>query len=144
MLESTSVSYGKATSYLPIIELLRSYFQIDVGDDARKIREKATGKLLSLDRALEPFLPALLGVRVRSPTLPRPGIHLAACPDPRGRLQQPAQRPPARTPRRDREAIEGWSGRRRRRGGWREEGDRGRYARAVCTPVAIRRSSGAP
>ena len=30
------------------------------GDEPRKIREKVTGKLLSLDRALEPSLPALL------------------------------------------------------------------------------------
>src|SRR5262249_49554883 len=39
-------------------------------DDARKIREKVTGKLLSLDRALEPALPAfltLLDVPVETP-----------------------------------------------------------------------------
>jgi tetratricopeptide (TPR) repeat protein len=60
ILESGSVSYGKATAFLPIIDLLRSYFQVEPGDDGRKIREKATGKLLSLDRALEPALPALL------------------------------------------------------------------------------------
>ena len=60
IVESRSVSYGKATAFLPIIELLRVYFQIEAGDEARKIREKLTGKLLSLDRALEPSLPALL------------------------------------------------------------------------------------
>ena len=60
IVESRSVSYGKATAFLPIVELLRVYFQIEAGDEARKIREKLTGKLLSLDRALEPFLPALL------------------------------------------------------------------------------------
>ncbi len=58
ILEASSVSYGKATLYLPIIDLLRAYFQIEGRDDARKIREKVTGKLLSLDRALEPSLPA--------------------------------------------------------------------------------------
>jgi len=57
ILEAISVSYGKATPYLPITELLRAYFQIEGRDDARKIREKVTGKLLSLDRALEPSLP---------------------------------------------------------------------------------------
>src|SRR2546425_1561342 len=31
-------------------------------DDTRKIREKVTGKLLALDRSLEPFLPALLSL----------------------------------------------------------------------------------
>jgi predicted ATPase len=60
IVESTSVSYGKATAFLPLIELLRTYFQIEARDDARKIREKVTGKLFSLDRALEPSLPALL------------------------------------------------------------------------------------
>jgi class 3 adenylate cyclase/tetratricopeptide (TPR) repeat protein len=60
IIESSSVSYGKATAFLPLIELLRGYFQIEGRDDAQKIREKVTGKLLSLDRALEPSLPALL------------------------------------------------------------------------------------
>jgi len=60
VLESISVSYGKATAFLPIIDLLRTYFQIETRDEARKIREKVTGKLLSLDRALESSLPALL------------------------------------------------------------------------------------
>ena len=59
-LEGGSVSYGKATAFLPVIELLRAYFQLEPRDDSRKIREKVTGKLLSLDRALEPGLAALL------------------------------------------------------------------------------------
>jgi class 3 adenylate cyclase len=62
MLESTSVSYGKATSYLPVIDLLKGYFKIHDRDDLREIREKVTGKLLTLDRALEPALPALLAL----------------------------------------------------------------------------------
>ena len=60
IVESSSVSYGKATAFLPLIELLRGYFQIEARDETRKIREKVTGRLFSLDRALEPFLPALL------------------------------------------------------------------------------------
>jgi class 3 adenylate cyclase len=62
VLEAASVSYGKATTYLPIIGLLRMYFQIEPGDDARKIQEKVIGKVLSLDRALEPAVPALLAL----------------------------------------------------------------------------------
>jgi len=62
MLESTSVSYGKATSYLPVIHLLKGYFKIQERDDFREIREKVTGKLLTLDRALEPTLPALMAL----------------------------------------------------------------------------------
>jgi class 3 adenylate cyclase/tetratricopeptide (TPR) repeat protein len=62
VLESASVSYGKAMSYLPVIDLLKGYFKIQNRDDLREIREKVTGKLLTLDRALEPTLPALLAL----------------------------------------------------------------------------------
>ena len=41
---------------------MRRYFGIEPRDDARKMREKVTGKLLSLDRALEPALPAFLSL----------------------------------------------------------------------------------
>src|SRR5688572_24995691 len=62
VLESGSVSYGKATSYLPVIELLKSYCGIETRNNHRTVREKVTGKLLALDRALEPMLPALLAL----------------------------------------------------------------------------------
>jgi len=62
VVESTSVSYGKATSYLPVIDLLKGYFKIQDGDDLREIREKVTGKLLTLDEALKATLPALLAL----------------------------------------------------------------------------------
>jgi class 3 adenylate cyclase/tetratricopeptide (TPR) repeat protein len=60
VLESGSVSYGKATNYLPVIELLRSYFGVEQADDPRKIRERVTGKLLALDRQLEPCVIPIL------------------------------------------------------------------------------------
>jgi class 3 adenylate cyclase/tetratricopeptide (TPR) repeat protein len=60
--ETTSVSYGKATSYLPVIDLLKGYFKIQDRDDFRDIRERVTGKLLALDEALKPTLPALLAL----------------------------------------------------------------------------------
>jgi class 3 adenylate cyclase/tetratricopeptide (TPR) repeat protein len=62
ILAAGSVSYGKATPYLPVIDLLKAYFRIGDRDDARSILEKVTGKLLALDRSLEPLLPALLGL----------------------------------------------------------------------------------
>jgi tetratricopeptide (TPR) repeat protein len=62
LLASNSVSYGKATAYLPVIDLLKGYCGIEPQDDARRRREKVTGKLLTLDRALEPMLPALLAL----------------------------------------------------------------------------------
>jgi class 3 adenylate cyclase/predicted ATPase len=65
VLEAYSVSHGKATAYLPVIELLKSYFDIQTQDDERKRREKVGGKVLMLDRSLEdtlPYLFALLGI----------------------------------------------------------------------------------
>jgi predicted ATPase/class 3 adenylate cyclase len=62
LLASNSVSYGKATAYLPVIDLLKGYFGIEPRDDIRRRREKVTGKLLTLDRALESTLPALLAL----------------------------------------------------------------------------------
>jgi len=62
VLEGASVSYGKATSYLPVIELLKGYFKIQDRDDLPEIREKVTRKLLTLDEALKPMLPALLAL----------------------------------------------------------------------------------
>ena len=62
ILQSGSVSYGKATSYLPVIDLLKGYFKVSDRETHREIREKVTGKLLTLDRALEPTLPALLAL----------------------------------------------------------------------------------
>jgi class 3 adenylate cyclase len=65
VLEALSVSYGKASAYLPVIDLLRNYFDISAGDDERKRREKVTGRVLALDRSLEdtlPYLFSLLGI----------------------------------------------------------------------------------
>jgi class 3 adenylate cyclase/tetratricopeptide (TPR) repeat protein len=70
ILESTALSHAKAVPYLPVSDLLRTYFQIDERDDERKIREKVTGKLLTLDEGMRPALPAffqLLDVRVEDP-----------------------------------------------------------------------------
>jgi class 3 adenylate cyclase/tetratricopeptide (TPR) repeat protein len=70
ILEASSVSYGKATPYLPAIDLLKGYFRIGERDDERAIREKVTGKLLTLDRALDSIiapLAALLGLSVPDP-----------------------------------------------------------------------------
>jgi predicted ATPase len=65
VLEAFSVSYGKASAYLPVLDLLHTYFKITSDDDARSRREKVTGRVLALDRSLEdalPYLFALLGI----------------------------------------------------------------------------------
>ncbi|MBI3045714.1 MAG: AAA family ATPase [Betaproteobacteria bacterium] len=64
VLETFSISHGKAYPYLPLIELLKNYFEIAPSDDERRKRERVTGKVLTLDRTLEetlPYLSALLG-----------------------------------------------------------------------------------
>jgi predicted ATPase/class 3 adenylate cyclase len=62
VLETGSVPYGKATAYLPVIDLLRTYCGIEARDDPRRSREKVLGKVLNLDGALRPTLPALLAL----------------------------------------------------------------------------------
>ena len=68
VLQAGSVSYGKATSYLPVIDLLKGYFAIEDRDGPRAVQEKVTGKLLTLDRGLEASLPALLSLLDGRPT----------------------------------------------------------------------------
>ncbi|MBI4636383.1 MAG: AAA family ATPase [Candidatus Rokubacteria bacterium] len=65
--EAGSVSYGTTTAYLPVIELLKAFFEIDGQEDEREIREKVLARLVALDEGLRPTLPAfqaLLGVPV--------------------------------------------------------------------------------
>jgi class 3 adenylate cyclase/tetratricopeptide (TPR) repeat protein len=62
VLESASVSYGKATPYFPVLDLLRRYCHVEDGDDARTIRAKVTGQVLTLDAALQEAIPALLSL----------------------------------------------------------------------------------
>ena len=47
---------------MPVIDLLKAYFKIQDRDDQREIREKVTGKLLTLDKSLESTLPAFLAL----------------------------------------------------------------------------------
>lgn len=62
IVQSASVSYGRATAYLPVIELLRGYFAIEGRDDPRRIREKVTGKVLTLAPELAPVVAAFLAL----------------------------------------------------------------------------------
>jgi class 3 adenylate cyclase len=65
VLETFSVSHGKASAYFPVIDLLHNYFKIIGDDDERSRRAKVIGSVLALDRALEdalPYLFALLGI----------------------------------------------------------------------------------
>jgi DNA-binding NtrC family response regulator/tetratricopeptide (TPR) repeat protein len=73
ILESHADSYGKVTPYLPVIDLLKAYFQVEGHDDVRTVRDKVTSRLLTLDPALQATLPAvfaLLEVPVEDPLWP--------------------------------------------------------------------------
>src|SRR5947207_8811026 len=65
VLEAFSVSHGKASAYLPVLDLLHGYFRIVAEDNARTRREKVNGRIVTLDPALEdtrPYLFGLLGI----------------------------------------------------------------------------------
>jgi class 3 adenylate cyclase/predicted ATPase len=66
LLEAYSVSHGKASAWLPVLELLRGYFDLRDADDATARREKVRAALAVLDPALGdtlPYLFALLGIQ---------------------------------------------------------------------------------
>jgi class 3 adenylate cyclase len=74
-LESGSVSYGKATAYLPVCDLLKAYCQIEDRDDLRTVRAKITGHILTLDDALQDTVPAILALFEALPA-DSPFLHL--------------------------------------------------------------------
>jgi class 3 adenylate cyclase/tetratricopeptide (TPR) repeat protein len=62
LLECGSVSYGRTTAFLPIIDLLKGYFGVEPRDDTSTVRAKVRSRMLSLDRQLAPALPAVLSL----------------------------------------------------------------------------------
>ena len=97
VLESASVSYGKATPYFPVLDLLKRYAQVDDHDESRTIRAKVTGHVLTLDDTLQETLPALLcaaggATRGQSVSAPR------STPAPPAHARGPATAPTARKP----------------------------------------------
>ncbi len=62
VLEAYSVSHGKASAWLPVLELLRGYFGIEDTDDAASRRAKVRATLTTLDPALDDTLPYLFGL----------------------------------------------------------------------------------
>ncbi|HLW72097.1 MAG TPA: adenylate/guanylate cyclase domain-containing protein [Candidatus Binataceae bacterium] len=62
VLEAYSVSHGKASAWLPMLELLRNYFGIQDTDDAAARREKVRNAQTELDLALTDTLPYLFGL----------------------------------------------------------------------------------
>jgi predicted ATPase len=62
VLESVSVSYGKATSYLPVIEILKTYFGVAAGEAPQRIRERVIGRVLALDEQLRDSIAPILSL----------------------------------------------------------------------------------
>jgi cytochrome P450/class 3 adenylate cyclase/tetratricopeptide (TPR) repeat protein len=62
VLKTGPTSYGPATSYLPVILLLREYFKIDSRDDPPQVRRKVSDAVRGLDPELDSTLPALLAL----------------------------------------------------------------------------------
>jgi tetratricopeptide (TPR) repeat protein len=62
LLESASVSYGKATAYFPVVDLLKRYCHIDDSDEPRTVQARVTGQVLTLDASLQEAIPALLSL----------------------------------------------------------------------------------
>src|SRR5215472_3878606 len=65
VLEAFSVAHGKASAYLPVLDLLLGYFKITAEDDPRARREKVAGKITGLDPSpgeTVPYLFGLLGI----------------------------------------------------------------------------------
>jgi class 3 adenylate cyclase/tetratricopeptide (TPR) repeat protein len=62
ILESASVSYGKATAYFPLTELLKGYFNIEEGEKPDAIEAKVERYILKLDEGLFEAVPPFLSL----------------------------------------------------------------------------------
>ena len=69
-LEGRCIHYGGAMPYLPMLDVLRSYFDIKEGDREFLISKKIKDKIVSLDETLEhsiPFFKDLLSLKIDDP-----------------------------------------------------------------------------
>ena len=62
VLEGASVSYGKATPYFPLVEMLRHYLQIVDGEGSDNIRAEVVTQILALDNMLKDAIPPILSL----------------------------------------------------------------------------------
>jgi class 3 adenylate cyclase/tetratricopeptide (TPR) repeat protein len=73
--EAHGVSHGKMIPFLPVLELLRGFFEIDERDGPQVARNKIAGALLLLERTFEPALPLLFDfLGVPDPERPSPAL----------------------------------------------------------------------
>src|SRR6516225_1101342 len=81
VLEAYSASHGKASAWLPVLELLRGYFGIQDVDDAAARREKVRARIIMLDSAFSETLPYLWGL-----------LGIQENPDPLAQMDPPIRR----------------------------------------------------
>jgi class 3 adenylate cyclase/tetratricopeptide (TPR) repeat protein len=62
VLTGAATAFGGATPHLPIVELLRSYFDVQDGDDAERVQAAITARVTTLDPSLGEALPALFAL----------------------------------------------------------------------------------
>ena len=77
VLAGASASYGKATPYLPLIEMLRRYFQIADGDGSESIQDRVMMHILELDKVLKEVLPPILSLLGALPDEVHPSAAMA-------------------------------------------------------------------
>ena len=62
ILEGRALSYERAASYLPIIEMLRTYFELDARDPASRVAERVTATVRNLDAGLGDAIAPILSL----------------------------------------------------------------------------------
>jgi class 3 adenylate cyclase/tetratricopeptide (TPR) repeat protein len=62
LLSTGSVSYGKSTAWLPLLNLLRDYFGLDERESGESLREHLTAPLAALGESFRPAIPAILAL----------------------------------------------------------------------------------
>ena len=60
--KASTASHGEAAAYLPVVEVLAQYFDIDAGSERSPIRDRIGSRLVALDPALAVHLPPLLSL----------------------------------------------------------------------------------
>ena len=60
--EGRCLSYGRASAYVPVIDMLRVYFEVQPTDDGAAIRQKLAARLVTLDPGLAFYLSAFLAL----------------------------------------------------------------------------------
>lgn len=73
--EAQGQAHGRAIPFLPVLQMMRSYFAIAEQDSDQQAREKIAGRLLLLDEAFAEDLPLLFDF-LAVPDLQRPAPHM--------------------------------------------------------------------